>query len=307
MSTIIFGLLHISHNKKNDMNIKIAKYDSLINIYFKNALLLKKSLEKQNIQFVLLTNNKRYLQELCLEDVNIKELNFNLSFPNNLNFYSAHYKLETFKYFASLKGDDIIGLFDLDMVVLKNINEIIRNIIQKDNIAVYDITDQVIPAYGQNFILDELRIIDSHIKFPKWYGGEFIVSNPKGFKILYDEVEPLIDVYKKKFNKIIHQGDEIITTIAIEKLKNKGYKFIDAGKIGLVGRFWSVPTKHKQKRFSYFANLQIIHLPADKLFLQKSANIKQFNENIFMKNYKRYLYLRFPIYILKKLKMMIKK
>ena len=69
-------------------------------------------------------------------------------------------------------------------------------------------------------------------------------------------------------------GDEAYTSAALERLSRKGWYIADAGTIGIVGRYWNANVLHPQKSFDYFKNLFLLHLPADKRFLSKLAELE---------------------------------
>jgi len=307
MNLIICSNLYISQGKKDAMNLKVKDENSILNIYLNNAILLGKTLRKLNVDFVLFTNNKNIINEMIIEkgSLYVKENKYHFQFPEDINFYSAHYKLEAYKFLSHFEPNAIVGLFDLDMIVLRDFRIKVEEIIKKGETIIYDISDQVVPAYGINTILKELKKLDENIELPLWFGGEFIISTPHFFSMLYEEIKPLIKIYKECYKEIVNQGDEIITSVAIYRLMKKGYKFADAGRMGLIGRYWSVPAKHSQNPVKYYFGLPIIHLPADKEMLANYSDVKDFDPIKFEKYYRKYLVKRLPLYFLKWIKLKI--
>jgi hypothetical protein len=91
---------------------------------------------------------------------------------------------------------------------------------------------------------------------------------------------------------MFHEGDEMLTSLAIEHIMNNGMPVYDAGNLGFIIRFWSINSRHHQKSFDAFTNCFLLHLPADKKLLSSLAD--QEAEYSFIKKYRRHLLKRKP-------------
>lgn len=263
-----FGLLYIDLNEDSAVNLDYKSKSNSVAIYLNNAIILSKTLAENNIQYILLTNNKKYLESILPSSANIsiKEIIFTTHVPSGLKFYSAHFKLDAFKYIANLKISYAV-LCDLDIVCITPIPKSFTNLVLNKTSLVYDITDQIHPAYGENLIISDTEKLTKKIGEGRWYGGEFIAGDPKFFLKLSDKITSIYQNYLESTSSLHHVGDEAYSTAAISLLKLEGEKIEDAGTLGIIGRYWSVNTLHHQRPFEYFENCFLLHLPADKLFL----------------------------------------
>lgn len=263
-----YGLLYINLDENSAVNLDVRSKSNSIAIYLNNATILSKTLAEKKIQFILLTNNKKYLESISSTSINIAitEIIFTTHVPSGLKFYSAHFKLDAFKYIANLKISYAV-LCDLDVVCINSIPKSFINLALNKTSLVYDITDQVIPAYGENSIINDTEKLTKKTGEGRWYGGEFISGDPEFFLKLSDKITSLYQDYLDSTPSIHHVGDEAYSTAAISLLKLEGEKIEDAGTLGIIGRYWSVNTLHHQKPFEYFESCFLLHLPADKLFL----------------------------------------
>jgi hypothetical protein len=157
---------------------------------------------------------------------------------------------------------------------------------------VYDITDQVVPAYGSARILTDLQTISPLCGSVRWYGGEYISGKPAVFGEMYKTVEIFKASYFKKAPLLHHNGDEFVSTMAIESLKRDGWRVDDGGTLGVNGRYLSLRCRHRKRSFTHYADFcSLLHLPADKSFLAKVSpccNTKR------LTLYQRYLLKRLP-------------
>ena len=86
--------------------------------HLNNALVLALSLKTQGIAFTLLTNKKSVIDKYLFDkriELKVEQIPFSTSVPSGIKFYSAHFKFDVFRYFASLKID-YIAFCDLDVV-----------------------------------------------------------------------------------------------------------------------------------------------------------------------------------------------
>ena len=97
--------------------------------------------------------------------------------------------------------------------------------------------------------------------------------------------------YFNRINEMFHQGDEMLTSIATEKMKLNGWKIIDGGTVDLIYRYYSIienKTIDNYKSWMY-------HLICDKHFLA-NINYTQYNTNEdFIRMYNHYFHTTIKI------------
>lgn len=206
--------------------------------------------------------NERY------NSFDIEEIAFKTDVPHGIKFYSAHFKVDAFRHIGSLNVN-YAALCDIDVVCLRSAPKILAHIIEKNIPLVYEISDQVIPAYGHDVIIKDIEEITCEKSEGRWIGGEFISGPPSFFAMLAKEIDGLLPRYFSRIEKMHHVGDEAYTSSAIEKIRRRGTYVGDAGLLGIVGRYWNASNLHPQKPFAYFKNCFLLHLPADKKLLAK--------------------------------------
>ena len=286
-----YGLLYLDEGELLAPNISAKDFLDQTRIYLNCAVSLAASLRSRGIKFVLLTNRKDYLDAIPNsknELLHIKEIAFSTNPPTGIVFHFAHHKFDVYRFFSTLKNR-YVGYCDLDMLCINDIPRCFLNNIKEKIPMCYDISDQIIPAYGEEIVIRNLEAIHGMQSEGRWYGGEFITGTPEFFDILSTEVEKIYGEYLRNINKIhLIGGEEIVTSSALEILRKKGLYIADAGSLGIVGRFWNAKTLHPQKPFEYFKNCFLLHLPADKLFLSKLDIEKVGNSSEFEKIYDDY-------------------
>lgn len=285
-----FTLIHICSSEESLHNSRTANFNEQIRLYLSCAKKLHYSLKLENVELSILTNDKAYLQKLLPDnfDIEIIELVFSLEVPSGIKFYSAHFKLEVFNFLAQL-NDPYVGLLDSDIVCVNKMPRHFKNIVELGIPLYYDITDQTAPAYGIEILISDKEKLINKKSFGLWAGGEYISGPPSFFRALYQEVGIIKENYFSSFNTFHHQGDEMITSIAIEKLMvDENVRIVDAGSLGIIGRFWSPNTLHIQKSIKAYYNHFLLHLPADKNFIAALQN-NDLKGGSFFKQYRRYL------------------
>ena len=290
MKIKFYGLLYLSEEDSAPVNVSVKDFRDKIAVYVKCAINLSNSLQSKNIAFTLLTNKKDVVEEIIQAEwktLQVKEIPFSTKVPHGVKFYSAHFKLDAFRYLSSL-SDDYVGLLDLDMVCINAFPHCFSNNVKQKVPMCYDISDQVIPAYGHEAIIRDLESIHCLESEGRWSGGEFISGSPEFFLTLTKEIDSIYDNYINNLEKLHHVGDESITSAALEIIRKKGTYIADAGTLGIVGRFWSVKILHPQKPFGYFQQCFLLHLPSDKRFLADMASGKTMELSEFTKSYDRY-------------------
>ena len=286
----MFGLLHLNENEQSAMNVATRNFAELISVYVKNAINLSNSFQSRGVSFTLLTNEKDVVQEYVQAEkcnLQVNEIPFITRVPVGTRFYSAHFKLDAFRYLSTLSSG-YVGLCDLDMTCINPYPVCLDNIVKAKLPLYYDISDQVIPAYGHEIIINDLQLIHGIESEGRWCGGEFISGTTDFFARLVEEIDRLYANYTASIPKLHHVGDEAFTTAALELLRRKGVSMVDAGTLGIVGRYWNTVTLHPQKPFSYFRQCFLLHLPADKRFLAKMAKREGVVSDDFLKLYATY-------------------
>jgi hypothetical protein len=285
----------LADNEFSAVNVKVKNFTEQISVYLSNASLLSKSLAHQGIKFTLLTNNADKLNHHALgvnQKLNIKEIKTETSIPSGTKFFSAHYKVEVFRYISKWSGSYAI-FCDLDVVCLRPLPSVFKNISKLGTPLIYDVTDQIIPVDGHDVMIQTFESINKIASEGRWLGGEFIAGTPQFFEILTNQIDEILPTYFSliETKQIKTQGnDEVYTTAAIERLNRTGNHISDAGQMNVIGRFWSSGTKHIQKPFTHFESMFLLHLPADKYFLKKmDSKTIEFNPDNFLKDYKKYI------------------
>lgn len=303
MNITLYGLLHLAEHESSAINANVKCFSEQVLLYLKNAINLSLSLNKRGIDYTLLTNRKDDLdEELKSLDpcghLKVVNMAFNLKVPSGVKFFSAHFKLDVFSYFASLEDGHYVGLIDLDMIALADVPECLKYIVNNKIPVCYDISDQVIPAYGHDVIVKDMRKISPTIGEGRWIGGELIMGTPAFFRSLDTEVKSIYECYIDSVDNLHHQGDEMLTSVALERLRHKGTYIADSGTLGIVGRYWSVPVLHPQKPFKYFKNCFLLHLPSDKHFLARLDYKDTQSSANFLRTYCSYLRItKFKLFI----------
>ena len=301
MQIRLFGLLHLKAGESFAGNVYVNNFQERIDVYVNNAINLSHSLQRRGVEFILLTNNKSIVDEVIKsnsQELQVIEIPFLTKIPSGVKCFSAHFKIDVFRYLSSL-SDEYTGVCDLDMMCINAFPACFLNNIENRIPMVYDISDQVIAAYGYDVIIRDLELIH-HLKSEgKWAGGEFITGAPDFFATLTAEIDKIFDNYLNVLGKLHHVSDEAIVSAALEIIRKKGIYISDAGILGIVGRYWNARTLHAQKPLEYFMKCSFLHLPLDKFFLAEMAKKELSGFAAFKREYM--LYRRSPISILKKI------
>ena len=281
---IFHGLLYVS-NKDRNPNLRLADKKDSLQIYLKNAETLFLSLKKLGFEFKIITNNKKKIIENLFHKIDVQEIKFNTNVPKGINFYSAHFKIDVYKYFSLKKGYH--ALLDLDMIAINPFPKIFKLYLKKKNNLLFNVNSE----YKNRNILNNRKIIDSlkicnnlNSNSAEWYGGEFIVGTDKFYSQIYRTIRIVSKNYFKNYKKLYHQGDEMLLNSSIQILKKKKkIKFKEISSNNIITRYWSINTVKKQKPLNFHLKHSLIHLPADKNFLSKINISKDSQEQIRLK------------------------
>lgn len=286
----LFTLIHICENEQSIHNSWVKDFRDQISLYLRCAIKLQATLKPEGIELEVLTNDKKYLRGLGIDLIlPVHELNFKLNVPSKVKFYSAHYKIEVYRYLSSLK-EPYTGIVDSDLICINRFPESLNNCIAAGVPLYYNITGQVVPAFGGKRIIADKELLGNYTSSGLWAGGEFMTGSPDFFAGLYAEVSQLTDRYFANFRSFHHQGDEMLVSVAIEKMLLKGDVIMDAGSLGIIHRYWNGETLHEQISLKGLSGYFLLHLPGDKKFI---AELEEhwIEDRIVFKNYLRYVKL----------------
>lgn len=295
MNIQFFGLLHLEENEQSAITLSTKNFQEQISVYVNQAMVLSRSLQLYGLPFTILTNNKNLIEDYAsliplannVAPFKVREIPFTTKVPTGIIYYSAHFKIDAFRYFASL-SNGYFTLCDLDMVCINDYPICLPNIVKRGIPLCYDITNQLIPEYGHDVIIRDLTTISGLESEGRWSGGEYISGTSDFFKNLIREIDNIFDNYGVNLDSLRHISDEPLTSAALEILRSQGTYIGDAGKLNIIGRYWNVNTLHNQKPFDYYKKCFLLHLPADKKFL---ANLAYQDTNVlsdFIKIYEKH-------------------
>lgn len=296
MKIHVHGLLHLAEGEKSAVNTFVRSFRDQVRTYFQCALLLSRSLEKVGVSFVLLTNDREALRSLvgpCIDDVRVEEIRCESAIPSGTRFYSSHFKLDAFKYLAGSTLDYLV-LCDLDVVCLNPLPQEMIDAADAGVPMAYDITIEASCPDGSSRLVKDLELLTLQQSEGRWKGGEFLAGPPSFFEALCGEIDVIMPRYLEHLTDILHVSDEAPTSAAIECMKRKGYKFLDAGEANVIYRYWSAYALHPQEPLRNMANYSLVHFPADKKFLAKLGAHSKWQPETFLPRYRRYLFRRQP-------------
>jgi hypothetical protein len=281
-----FGLLHVQPEETTAMNLG-GDFATQLSIYQANAMTLARSLALAGAPFTLLTNARSRLAELP-SWLDVVEIPFPSAIPSGTSFYSAHYKIDVLRYFASLSSGYSI-LVDLDVVCINPLPPSLLHLVGLGLPIGYDVTDQVMPAHGRDRIIRDLSLILDAPSEGRWFGGEIIGGTPAFFQALTEKIEHVLPAYINNLSELHHTSDEAIVTPALESLRSQGISVSDVGTLGIISRFWSCPVLHPQKPYAWSRSCCLLHLPADKALLAHARHWSDQELRAFSASFERLL------------------
>jgi hypothetical protein len=206
-------------------------------------------------------------QGAALELVDIP---FGDALPAAARHFSAAHKLFAFRYFAERNGYSI--LLDLDLICQRPFGPDVERRIRSGSPLVYDISDQIFPAYSYERVAEELRLISGRRIESRWFGGEFIGGPDAFFGDLFERLQAPMGAYRTHWQSLSVQGEEIMLSAALNEIRQeKGADYLcDIAPLGVMRRHWGIPTMHDAPRFDRTEDVSFIHLPAMKSLLASS-------------------------------------
>lgn len=212
----------------------------------------------------MLVNDEVAVQEsldrIGYSDLKLKCIDFELDVPVDCRFYSAHYKIDVFKYFGTRSDNEYSVLLDTDVVCIAPFKDDFYSAVEKRIPMIYTLS-----GYGGlKKYIDVSKIVDD-VDWMQWAGGEFIGGDNKFYQQLYEDILKFKGRYWENIhNNLFHVGDEMLTSIALRHLYGK-FSPIDAGSLSVIYRYWS---RFDNANYTSY-NTSLVHFPGDKAFFTK--------------------------------------
>lgn len=255
--------------------------------YIKQAFALNMSLIRLNFSPLTIFTNlpdevKKELSIIGENNILVKNINITIDVPDGIRFYAAHFKLDMLKnIYNEIDNETISIVLDSDVIALKEIDDYIVDRISNAGIAVFDISDQVFPAYSYSVVVNDLeKITNCRLTNPRWYGGEFIAVTKIGLSKLLPLVDDCFTRYLNHIDDLHHLGDEMFISSAINLLTINHNEVIEVGAVQLITRHWS---GNLYRDFIWFKEGNFIHCPGNKKLLTNLYKIKNFDSLYFLK------------------------
>lgn len=287
MQISFYTLLYVELSESRQVNRtkKISGEERLL-LYLKNCQTLNHSLSLNELgTLTVLTNKAELLQSICDKhrlSFDIQEISFSLAVPKGIGFYSAHFKIDAYRYLGSL-AETYSFLLDNDVVCSNKMPESVMELIHMNAALYYSLP--ICRVQKHNIIL--MKEISPEVITGRWVGGEFVAGNADFFSDLYRTIMTFANRYFNLIDSVFHQGDEMLTSIAMEKLQlEHKHLLIDGGPIGLMYRY---NPYHEARQIEVYKSW-FYHLPCDKTFLATSAASKTKSNADFFHLYRRHYF-----------------
>lgn len=249
--------------------------------YVSQAICLNNSLRRVGMPTLTIMTNAPALVEKRLESLPpekrpaVTKLTATIELPKNTPFYAAHFKLDLMDQLSdALPADTMMLLLDADMVAWLPLDHTLIERCAEAGLGVYDISDQVFPAYGSERVVADLEIVaDGRLANPRWYGGEFMLATPASLRRLVPRARASYARYLDESERLRHHGDEAFISAALNTLVDEGQTVVEVGAYQAVGRHWP---GNNYRDFRWFCCCSFIHLPGGKYLLEKEARFVEF-------------------------------
>jgi len=272
-----YGLLFVSGNKSDGENLRTASVETRIDQYLRMAERLGQGLRRTfRLPLVLVSNDSAYLESRLAArgradwkaSIALLQFEFTGDLPQTARFHSATNKIFLFRLFSRLPGYSV--LVDLDVMCLPGAAAGICRLVESNRAAVYDISEQVMPVFGEERIRGDLRKFGVESSVIRWFGGEFIGGNAGFFGRLADLAEPAALVYGEVFESLHHHGDEMITSACLNRMLDQGeaMDIVDRDRRLVMRRYWGIPTALPERRLEANEEIGLLHLPGAKHLLR---------------------------------------
>lgn len=277
----LYSLMYVADSESKQFSGRVYAGNEKLDCYVRGACILDKSLKINGFKqgLILLVNDERAIQDslsrIAYSDLRVKRIEFGLDVPKGCKFYSAHYKIDVFKYFSTRPDNEYSVLLDSDIVSISPFKDDFYSIVEKGIPMIYTLS-----RYGgAKKYVDVNKIVDD-IDWMLWAGGEFIGGGKEFFGQIYDDILKFKDRYWSNINNdLFHVGDEMLTSIALRHLSNK-FSPVDVGSLGVIYRYWS---RFDESDYTSY-NTSLVHFPGDKAFFAK-LNPNQNSIKEIMKGY----------------------
>jgi len=157
-----YGLLHLDSREKTAMNVGVKDFNHQRAIYNANALTLARSLSFSSQSFTLLTNSKAQLGALP-EFISCKEIPFSLQIPAGTNFFSAHHKIDVFRFLVDAR-DGYHILCDLDVICIHSVPRSLLNLVESGIPIAYGISFLLHLPYDKLLLAEASRWPDNQLR-----------------------------------------------------------------------------------------------------------------------------------------------
>lgn len=282
----LYSLLYIDLDENRQLAGKRRMGMERVQIFLRNAALLDASLRRTNPLLgglKVITNNSSFIQKVLDQigyNLEAVEIPFSLNVPKGIRFYSAHFKIDAFKWFALRPDDEYSILMDNDCLALREMPAYFSEIVDNGIPLCY-----YLPTTDCDRMMADCRRINPNIPLLQWTGGELWGGVSSFYSALYSYCVAEFSNYLKVIDDdIFHVGDEMLTTLALAKLKENGTQIIDARTLNLCYRYWGM---HETASLNYLMPV-LAHLPADKVWIAQYDLSRTFNVNEFLKKYNRH-------------------
>lgn len=276
-----------NHSSPNNKNKNISSY-------FRQLELLSTTIRATfGSGLFVFTNNKEKVEDWFGKKgtaLEIVELTPSIAVPAGISFFTAHYKLDALAAGLGLLREDAdrFLLLDTDVIANHKFSDEQAAMISRADLVVYDISDQVFPAYGAARIIGDIELVagDSFADC-KWFGGEFIAGSKSGLSRLIGQAREFLPRYFENVGALHHVGDEMFITASINALLKDpgGLKIVNQNPYRLISRHWS---RHTDRPLSYHMQHCFLHCPGSKPVLEFLSLLKvpsSHSVNFFLKFY----------------------
>lgn len=272
MKIRFYTLLYIDSAEKRKLSGRVYDSNERIDLFVKNACVLDKTLRLccsvQGIDGCTILTNDVQATERSLERVNkcklggVKSIAFTTKVPKGISFYSAHFKIDVMRWFASRPKEEYSVLLDNDVVCVAPLPPGFIDMAEADKPLNYTLR-----GYLDNERRRQMRDIcnDVNSNTVTWSGGELIGGTALFYKRLVEKIDRVLPHYFDMIakEKLFHTGDEMPVSIAWHLLRQEGIIPTDAFDIGLLYRYWG----NLETKPPLYYGTSLLHIPYDKVFL----------------------------------------
>jgi hypothetical protein len=101
----------------------------------------------------------------------------------------------------------------------------------------------------------------------QWLGGEFLFGTANSFRRLSAVIAEIWPTYLENVQSPHHVGDAMLISTAATRAELASLAVLDGGKLGVIARWCSSRTRHRQPAFADIKSCSILRFPSDKEFL----------------------------------------